>query len=881
MSSSNNASSSEDIQAFRNFAQSCGYNLPMEFPFGEIIRFQLDNRDKKASGWFIAYQNQSSAGRSFITGVVGDWKSGRSQKYLPNGRLNPEEKIRVDEHFAQARQKFDSSRAILNEQARKASLDKWSVAAASGSSAYLKKKGLVKSPGLRFLRTDRGIELLVPMYDENNDLWGIQRIFEDGSKRFMYGQRTKGLYFQIGDIESKIFVCEGIATALSVHEATGEAVVCAFNAGNLVAVSKIIREKYPDLPIIIPADNDQWTEGNPGIAAARNAAIEAQCVFVTPNFKSTVSKPTDFNDLHQLEGLKAVKSQLSNLDKRPSVLTSDKQWREVLLESWRGLQLRGLFNMGLFRGTDSLVRLVTEKDGDKKIDPVSVDYLHGELIDQLDWYCATKDGYVPTRPPVQLARIMVSRPAKNLPLLQSVVRCPFVTKTGQLIFTPGYHSKYGLYLNSDIGDRIEAVPEFPNSDDIEWAKKIIRQEMLGDFPFVSPADEAHAIAAALQQFVRDEVIDGPSPMYGIEAPTPGSGKGLLADLISEVATGRSAQPTTLPEDENETRKKITSLLVASPSVILIDNARTDKIIDSSALASVLTTTRWRDRLLGFSRMATSPNLALWLLTANNPRYSFEIARRTVRSRLDPNIERPWRRMSASFRHPNIRRWTKNNRHHIVRAFLVLIRNWFAKGCPESSEQLGSFESWSNVIGGILGAAEIPGFLENLEHMYEYADSESIEWEPFILAWWKDFGDRNVSPSDLHKLCKRLDLLQDILGAHNERSAKTKLGIELKAKSGRVFCRYKIEIAHDGGRHKGRQYRLAPMAETNTSSQPEGDIGDVRTSSSTPETNNVKESMFEDFMEREEWETCIEVPTVPDVPKDTSTSGDVAVEEDIL
>ena len=68
---------------------------------------------------------------------------------------------------------------------------------------------------------------------------------------------TKGCYYPIGGAPDKIlYVAEGFATAATVHEATGSAVAVAFNANNLKPVAIALRAKFPNLEIVICADDD-------------------------------------------------------------------------------------------------------------------------------------------------------------------------------------------------------------------------------------------------------------------------------------------------------------------------------------------------------------------------------------------------------------------------------------------------------------------------------------------------------------------------------------------------------------------------------------------------------------------------------------------------
>lgn len=126
------------------------------------------------------------------------------------------------------------------------------------------------------------------------------------------------------------------------------------------------------------------------------------------------------------------------------------------------------------------------------------------------------------------------------------------------------------------------------------------------------------------------------------------------------------------------------------------------MLDSGALASALTAALWSDRLLGTNVTLTVPVRCVWVTTANNPTMTTEIARRTIRIRLDPKQDRPWQR--TGFRHTNLIAWTDENRARLIHAALVLIRAWAANGQPRSTTTLGSFERWATVMGGILGTA---------------------------------------------------------------------------------------------------------------------------------------------------------------------------------
>ena len=145
----------------------------------------------------------------------------------------------------------------------------------------------------------------------DGEVHSLQFIGADGGKRFLTGGKIAGCFFTLADdSDSPLVICEGYATGASIREATGYAVVCAMNCGNLLAVSKALREKFPTRDIIIGADNDQLTPGNPGLAKATESAKAIGARLAVPQFSDTTTKPTDFNDLHQLEGLTTMKTQI-------------------------------------------------------------------------------------------------------------------------------------------------------------------------------------------------------------------------------------------------------------------------------------------------------------------------------------------------------------------------------------------------------------------------------------------------------------------------------------------------------------------------------------------------------------------------------------------
>lgn len=151
------------------------------------------------------------------------------------------------------------------------------------------------------LKVDAG-NLLVPLRDAHCALLNLQTIDTDGQKRFMPGGRVKGLYHSIGNPSGRLVVCEGYATGATLHEQSGDAVAIAFNAGNLLPVAQALRAKFPRIAIVIAADDDWLTDGNPGLTSATAAARAVGGLLAVPDFTGLErgEKDTDFNDLARL-----------------------------------------------------------------------------------------------------------------------------------------------------------------------------------------------------------------------------------------------------------------------------------------------------------------------------------------------------------------------------------------------------------------------------------------------------------------------------------------------------------------------------------------------------------------------------------------------------
>ncbi len=496
------------------------------------------------------------------------------------------------------------------------------------------------------------------------------------------------------------------------------------------------------------------------------------------------------------------KSNGADRPRLPTIIVKNRQLRHEKGEAWDAVHASN-YPPRLFQRSGGLVRLV-ETDDAPVIMPVNETALMDHLSQVANWIQRGSDTDIPVHPPKDVVAVMVESPDKKLPHLENVVTTPVFGPDGSLIAAPGYHTESRLWMHRPLGFDMDGIPESPSSQEIERALDLLLNDLFVDFPFTSESDRCHALAALLLPFVR-RMVHGPTPIHLVEAPTPGTGKSLLAEMIALVCTGHSADVTTLDKQESETRKKITAILATAPLIVHVDNLR--KGLLSSQIAAAITAEIWWDRILQVSKMIRLPNRAMWIATANNPALSLENARRSIRIRVDAKVDRPGRR--SGFKHVPLRKWVQENRRDLVRSVLTIVRGWVAAGMPATDQVLGSFESWSRVVGGILQWAGVPGFLANAEELMEVADAEGNEWREFVSAWWDKYGDRWVIVSELFELALNDDYLPNALGDKSPRSQKTRLGLALGSMRDRQFGHWRI-IVRRATRGSRSEYRLAQV-----------------------------------------------------------------------
>jgi hypothetical protein len=485
---------------------------------------------------------------------------------------------------------------------------------------------------------------------------------------------------------------------------------------------------------------------------------------------------------------------------RPYVQVDARFLRDIVTDAVAALAV-GNEPPALFMCGSALVRV---PPNDTHAVPLSVAMLRVFLDQAADFVrvLQTQEGEVriPDRPPHDVCESILAVPPRGaFPRLTSIRSVPVMLPDGRLLATDGYDRASGLLL------RLHGLEAIRTDMPVPEAEAWLFHELLGDFPFTDEASRAHTLALLLEPFLRPR-IKGPTPLYLIDAPTRGSGKGLLADVACLIASGCKADVMTLVHGHaEEHEKRITALLLAGAPWVLIDNATS---LISAPLAVVLTAMQWRGRRLGKSEIVDVPNDATWVATGNNVELSDEIARRTIPIRLDPGVERPEQR--TGFAHPELLTWVSEHRATLVSACLSLIQAWMNANCPEGKVTLGSYESWARILGSVLSVSGVSGFLAGRERLYTEADRETADWRALCDRWWSTYAVHPVTAKDVFEVAKVHSLLLSMWGGRKDLAAQQRFGHALASMCDRVFGNFRVRSAGRDSQTGNVAYRLEPV-----------------------------------------------------------------------
>lgn len=549
-----------------------------------------------------------------------------------------------------------------------------------------------------------------------------------------------------------VIVCEGIETgaaiALAVREGLANGNVSIAAAISTAGVQAFIRWPANELVIAAP-DHDA---NGAGMKAARKLGSRTAIEIAMPPDEG------DFLDMLLEHGMDAVRDCLN--DSRPFVPSDEdaaaiEPPRQVIqIQAGRidrrvadcervlgvagTVYQRGTFLMRVARISDpSSAHDIRRASGSLVMMPIDAPFLQSELcrVAEFQRWSKTADDWVKTDPQLGDVRSLLSAAGHwpNIPALTGITEVPVIANDGRIIEAAGHDEATGIYFDPG-STKFPKVPVEPTRDDALQAAKVL-EELLSGFPFVDGIARSVALAELLTPFKRPFLRA--APMFLNTAPKMGSGKTLLATVVSYIATGNPPASMSQEENREEEKKRMLALLMAGSAVTVIDNI--ERPLKSDTLCTVLTEPVWKERILGKSEEVKVSTATTWIATGNNLEVAGDLSTRSLVCTIDPECERPEEREFKL----NLHEYVPSHRGELATACLTVLKAyWLARQRGEGVEGLtvfGRFEGWSQWVREPLVWL---GYADPCQarHLVESRDAVREELGALLDAWDDCFGD---------------------------------------------------------------------------------------------------------------------------------------------
>jgi hypothetical protein len=296
-----------------------------------------------------------------------------------------------------------------------------------------------------------------------------------------------------------------------------------------------------------------------------------------------------------------------------------------------------------------------------------------------DWLAKNCPGWV--------AETYLARAGRwRIPVLLRIVNAPFLRSDGSLCERPGYDPDSALLYILGRGQSFPSVPVAPTLQQARGALTYLDDTLFEEFPFVEKIDRSVALSLVLTALDRHAMAT--APLHAFTSPVAGTGKSLIVDLASLLASGEITPVISQGSNKDETEKRLGAELLSGNTIVSFDNCSSE--VDSELLCQALTQRELRVRELGYSRNVRVPITALFTVNGNNLVITNDLTRRTLLCQLDAGVERPETRKFKR----KVDEVAREQRGELVAAALTILRGWHAAQTIIGIEPMGSFEEWS-------------------------------------------------------------------------------------------------------------------------------------------------------------------------------------------
>ncbi len=384
----------------------------------------------------------------------------------------------------------------------------------------------------------------------------------------------------------------------------------------------------------------------------------------------------------------------------------------------------------------STVAGVRRPAGSMMLKPVEQTWLRLEIdaIAEFLQFNERKKEYIPRDVPKPVLESICGVPEWfSWAKLRAVARHPVLTLDGRRITSAGLDVESGIYV--DIEGFWPEIPPNPTQHDAGKALERIHS-LLQHFPFDS--DESRAVVVAMMITSLFRGLLPTAPGFALDANRAGTGKSLLANACSLIASGREAAFMGYGSKNEESEKRIDSALLAGDPIVVVDNV--ERPLEGNAICIVLTQTQKRVRDLGFSRLLDAPTTSTMIFTGNNLTITGDAKRRILKSRMVTEEERPELREISQ----DLSRECLERRGELVRDLQTIIAAHIEAGAPRQNlHPFGSFEDWNHAIRHAMVWAGSADPVTTIARTFEEDPARESDIE-VLAAWHQRYSNEYIS-----------------------------------------------------------------------------------------------------------------------------------------
>jgi hypothetical protein len=345
--------------------------------------------------------------------------------------------------------------------------------------------------------------------------------------------------------------------------------------------------------------------------------------------------------------------------------------------------------------------------------------------------------WVHAKPPADVADLILERVGHwPFPPIRGVLAAPSLRGDGSLLDQPGYDEATGMFLVAP--PPMPSIPDQPTWAEGQQAMETLNQ-LLAGFPFDDDNARAVGLSALVTPVVRAALPT--SPLHAITAPEAGTGKSFLTQIAAAIATGTPCPVISAGRNEEETEKRLASVVLSGVTVLAIDNV--SQPLGGDFLCQMLDQPRLKIRLLGQSNGPTvEPRMTL-LATGNNLTLVGDLVRRAIVAHLDAGVADPWMR---NFQGDPLTA-VMADRGRYIAAALIAVRAFLVSGEPPLRPSLASFNRWSDWVRSAICAFGYGDAVRTVDTSIA-DDPDRQEMSALLTVWQRELGDFRYSTAEV-------------------------------------------------------------------------------------------------------------------------------------